>query len=898
MRRGGRCTAQAKRPAPVLGAHRLLDLEQSAREAWYRSLLAGENLRRVGVLVSVGGPWGFGVASFRRQETGGVDRLSAVRGSPTAGLPTGTVAFLFTDIEGSTRLLEALGSEHYGAELELHRERIRRAVSAHRGVELGTEGDAFFVAFARASDALSAAGDVQAALLSGPIRVRIGIHTGEPLIVAGNYVGLDIHKAARICDAAHGGQVLVSQTTRDLAGNGLRDLGEHRLKDLTAPERLFQLGTGDFPPLRTLRATNLPVQPGPLLGRHEELAELLALMRASRLLTLTGPGGSGKTRLALELAAQLSDQYQHGAWWIPLAAVADPSLVMVTIAQTLGARDDVRDHLAGKRALLLLDNLEQVLDAAPLIAELLGTLPRLSVIATSRERLALSFEQEYPVPSLDEAAAEELFVSRARQLEPDFQPDETVGEICRRLDRLPLALELASTRVKLMSTTQMLSRLEWRLDLLSKGKRDAPDRQATMRAAIGWSYDLLPEPEQTLFRRLAVFAGSFELEAAEAVCDGGLDELQSLIEKSLLRRDAHGRFLLLELTREYALERLRAAGEETSVRRRHAGWFLGLAKRAKDRLRSADQGLWLSRLRADSDNFRVVLAWSLEEDLAGGIELAVALGDSWEMHGEQQELVDWLERALATPGATDPHIRAVGLKAHGHGLIYTEQFDRAHESLEGSLVLFRELGNRRAEASVLNRLDMVAWAQGDIQQALELAEAALEIYREEDDQRGTALSLAHVGVDLLQIGNVERGTAMLEEARMIYSELGDRIALAGFLHTLGDLALDRRDPQAASNHYRAALALALELDDERTGMYCLAGLAGVAALREDALTAGHRWGTVQAAENRLEIRILAAERVRYERLLTHLQHDESFQAGHEAARHVDLAQAMRELRTT
>ena len=236
---------------------------------------------------------------------------------------------MFTDIEGSTRLLEELGSGRYGAELELHRERVRRAVAAHGGFELGTEGDAFFVAFARASDALSAAGDVQAALMGGPVRVRIGIHTGEPLIVAGNYVGLDIHKAARICDAAHGGQVLVSQTTRDLAGNGLRDLGEHRLKDLTAPARLFQLGAVEFPPLRTLRPTNLPVQPGPLLGRREELAELKALAAANRLVTLTGPGGSGKTRLALELAAELSGQYQDGAWWVPFAAVADPSLVIV-----------------------------------------------------------------------------------------------------------------------------------------------------------------------------------------------------------------------------------------------------------------------------------------------------------------------------------------------------------------------------------------------------------------------------------------------------------------------------------------------------------------------------------------------------------------------------------------
>jgi tetratricopeptide (TPR) repeat protein len=303
-------------------------------------------------------------------------------------------------------------------------------------------------------------------------------------------------------------------------------------------------------------------------------------------------------------------------------------------------------------------------------------------------------------------------------------------------------------------------------------------------------------------------------------------------------------------------------------------------------------------LRAESDNFRVVLAWSLEVDVAQGIELAVTLGDSWEMHGQHQELVDWLERALATPGATDPRTRAVGLKAYGDGLIYTERFHRAHESLEESLVLFRELGDRRAEASVLNRLDMAAWAQGDIQQALELAEAALTIYRQEHDQRGTALSLAHVGVDLLEIGNVERGTAMVEEARALYSELGDRIALAGFLHTLGDLALDRREPQGAANYYREALEIALELDDERTEMYCVAGLACVAALQEGARMAGRLWRAAEAAESRLEMRILAAERVRYERLLTPFQDDESFRAGYEASRDIDLTQAVRELRAT
>lgn len=855
--------------------------------------LVGGSAPRVSVAVPGGG-----LVSSRRQETGGIDRLPGAAHALTPSLPTGTVTFVFTDIEGSTRLLQKLGGKRYGAELERHREQVRRAIAARGGVELGTEGDAFFIAFARASDALGAASEVQAALANGPIRVRIGIHTGEPLIVEGNYVGLDVHKAARICDAGHGGQVLVSQATRELAGDGLRELGEYRLKDLTPPERLFQLGTVEFPPLRTLRPTNLPVQPGPLLGRRQELAGLLALARAGRLVTLTGPGGSGKTRLALALAGELSDDYRDGAWWVPLAAVTDPGLVLPTIAQSLGARDGLRDHLAGKRVLLLLDNLEQVLDCAPLIADLLGGLPELSVIATSRERLAVSFEQEYPVPPLDEAAAEELFVSRARQLEPDFEPDETVGEICRRLDRLPLALELASTRVKLMSTAQMLDRLERRLDLLSKGRRDAPDRQATMRATIGWSYDLLPEDEQALFRHLGVFAGSFELDAAEAVCDANVDGLQSLIEKSLLRRDGHGRFFLLELTREYALEQLRRAGEEAALRRRHAAWFLGLAKQAEERLASSDQLVWLSRLNADTDNFRAVLAWSLEHDVARGVDLATTLRRPWSMHGQLRELVFWSERALAAPAATDMRTRAVALETYGEALLYTEEYERAREALQQSLLLFRDIGDRKGEASAIQRLDHVVWAQGSTRQAIELGEAALAILREIDDRRGIAGSLDHVGADLVEIGEVARGMAMLEEALAIHTELGDRRAVASSIHTLGDLALDRGDTQHAAGQYRQALEEAVELDDERTQAYCAAGLACVAALRQAFHTAGRLWALTESIEDQLGVRLLAAERQRYERILTPLQNDQAFRGGYLAGRDIELTEAVRELRAS
>jgi predicted ATPase len=811
-------------------------------------------------------------------------------------LPTGTVTFVFTDIEGSTRLLRELGGERYGAELEWHRGQVRRAIDSHGGIELGTEGDAFFIAFARASDALGAASAVQAALETGPISVRIGIHTGEPLIVGGNYVGLDVHKAARICAAAHGGQVLVSQVTRELAGRGLRDLGEYRLKDLTASERLFQLGGGDFPPLRTLRPTNLPVQPGPLLGRRAELAELLELAAANRLLTLTGPGGSGKTRLALEIAARLSDDYLDGAWWVPLAAITDPGLVLPTIAHSLGARDELRDHLAGKRVLVLLDNLEQVLDCAPLIADLLGSLPELSVIVTSRERLAVSFEQEYPVPPLDEATAEELFVSRARQLDPGFEPDETVGEICRRLDRLPLALELASTRVKLMSTAEMLTRIEQRLDLLSKGRRDTPDRQATMRATIGWSYDLLPQPERALFRRLGVFAGTFDLEAAEAVCGADLDRLQSLIDKSLLRRDGHNRFFLLELTREYALEQLQAAREEAGLFRRHADWALQLATRADEHLSSAEQGRWLVRLVADTDNLRAALAWCSEHDPGGAIALAATVFGPWMMHGQLPELIPGLDRALETTGALDAHTRAKGLRTLGSALNFTEQYDKAHEPLEESLALFREMGDQVGEASALMQLGMGFSNQGSFARAIDLCQEALAISRENGDKRGLGRVLNLIAGCYLDTGDLERSKPAIEEAVAIHKELGDQGFVASDLGTLADVALAQGDHQQAERHAREALERVTGVGDERNDLYSVAQLACAAALRGDAHAAGRLWAVAEAAENRLGMRMIAIERARYERIIIPLEEHQAFQAAYQAGRDIELAQAVNELR--
>jgi class 3 adenylate cyclase len=459
-------------------------------------------------------------------------------------LPTGTVTFLFSDIEGSTRLLHELGGESYAEALAAHQRALRSAFACHGGVEVDTQGDAFFIVFATAQAALAAAGEAQAKLVEGPIRVRMGIHTGAPLLTDEGYVGADVHRAARIAAAGHGGQVLVSSATAALVESShLRNLGEHRLKDLSAPERLYQLGEADFPPLRSLYRTNLPVPSTPFAGREQELQALLGLiMRADvRLLTLTGPGGTGKTRLGLQAAGELTEQYPDGVWWVPLALLRDPQLVLESAAHVLDAKNGLAAHIGDQSMLVLFDNFEHVVEAADEVGRLLQSCPRLELLVTSREPLHVAGEQEYAVPPFAHEEGVDFFLSRARAVTHDFEQTAAVSKICLRLDNLPLALELAAARVKALSADEVLERLERRLPLLTGGLRDVPERQRTLHAAIRWSYELLTEDEQRLFARLAVFAGGFTLESSEAVTEAELDDLQSLVDKSLLR---HGERLL------------------------------------------------------------------------------------------------------------------------------------------------------------------------------------------------------------------------------------------------------------------------------------------------------------------------------------------------------------------
>jgi predicted ATPase/class 3 adenylate cyclase len=547
-------------------------------------------------------------------------------------LPAGTITLLFADIERSTVLLQELGAERYGKTLREYRRLLRDAVAEREGVEVGTEGDGFYAAFPSARQALAGAQAAQDAFAAANLSVRMGLHTGEPLVVDGQYSGIDVHRAARIAAAGHGGQVLLSQSTRELVEDALtvRSLGRHRLKDLGEPVELYQLGDADFPPLRSLDSTNLPTQATPLIGRERELEEAGRLLRAHRLLTLTGPGGSGKTRLALQLAADAVEDYPDRVVWVPLQSVRDAELVQPTVARALGRGNE--------ETLLVLDNFEQVLAAASKVADLLAQFPKLRLLVTSREALHIAGEREYPVTPLHELEAVALFTERATAAKPDFIADEAVVEICRRLDCLPLALELAAARVKALSTEQLLGRLEPRLPMLTGGPRDAPERQKTLRATIDWSYELLIGEEQRAFRRLAVFAGGCTLDAAEEVCEVPFDTVAALIDKSLLYRE-DDRYLMLETIGEYALEQLEQSSELDEVRRNHAEHYLERARSVERLVRSPQAARAVDELEREHGNLRAALGWLSDETAGRPLRLAV-WGLAARLHGSGDLALD------------------------------------------------------------------------------------------------------------------------------------------------------------------------------------------------------------------------------------------------------------------
>jgi predicted ATPase len=722
-------------------------------------------------------------------------------------LPAGTVTFLFTDVEGSTRLLHRLG-DAYAEVLGEHRRVLRECFDRHGGVEVDTQGDAFFVAFARASDALAAAADGAAALEPGPIRVRMGVHTGEPVVTDEGYVGMDVHRAARIAAAGHGGQILVSQSTHDLAGVGtLRDLGDHRLKDLTAPERIYQLGPDDFPPLKSLNQTNLPEQPGPLVGRIEELREVVSLIKPARILTLTGAGGSGKTRLALQAAAEVADDFPDGVWFVSLAALADAELVHSTVASALGAQGDVADFLKRKRLLLLLDNLEQLLpEAAPKVAALLEA-PEVKLLTTSRERLAVAGEQEYTVPTLRPGDAVDLFTQRARQLKPSFEPDDHVAEIVRRVDGLPLAVELAAARIKVLTAEGIARRLDESLALLTAGTRDAPRRQQTLRATIDWSYDLLDRPDQQLLARLAVFAGSFDLESAEIVCEADLDGVQSLVDKSLLRETESGRFFMLETIREYAMERFDASRDQEDIRRRHADLALERAIPLLNRELRPD---WYAAVDRDYPDFRAALTWLREiGDHESLLQLASRLGAYWDARLQLSEGRLWLEEALAVSLEVTPE-RGHALATLGHIRWRQGDLSAARSSIDSAEAVARHLDDEVLLADAFSYRGGIEYVAGNLVAARSQYESAIALHRAHSDLALVGIMEHDLGLISVTEKDYPSARRHFEESLQLAREIGRDGYAAGVLGSLGYLELEEGNLARADIALKDGLRLALD----------------------------------------------------------------------------------------
>jgi predicted ATPase len=736
--------------------------------------------------------------------------------------PSGTVTLVFTDIEGSTALLDDLGVEAYKETLADHRRAVREAFAAHAGYEVDDAGDGLFYAFASASEAVTAVAQAMASLADGPVRIRVGVHTAEPVLDPPKYVGADVHKAARIMSAAHGGQVLLSGATRELVAADLLDLGKHRLKDFAEPVSLFQLGADRFPPLRTISNTNLPLPLSSFVGREREVAQVVSLVRdeGARLVTLAGPGGTGKTRLAIEAAGEVVSDFKAGVFWVGLGPVRDPALVVDTVAQMLGAKQELAAHIGDKQLLLVLDNLEQVVESAVELAGLLRACPNLRMLVTSRELLRVDGEVVYPVPALAEPEAAELFCARAR-----VEPDEAVVELCSRLDNLPLALELAASRVNVLTPVQILERISQRLDLFSAG-RDADPRQQTLRATIAWSYDLLAADEQRLFARMAVFRGGCTLETAEQVAGADVAGLHSLLDKSLLRRSGE-RFWMLETIREYARELLGKGGEADAVRSRHADHYLAIGELAHTE--RFDRGLtWIGRLDPEHDNLRAALDYLQERDPVRHLELAGALGWFWEVRSHFTEGSRRLEDALASTVEDGP-LTARALTSLGELDARQGRPAAAVGRHERAVELWRTMGDETQLAAARDGLGWALYMGGEESRALQVLEQNLALARRLGNQALVNRSISGVCQMLVATGDFERAEPLALELYASMRDSEDVWCMCAADHYLADCGMHRQDYTFAEQHRLSALETALTIGDIGQQTMEVLGLACTAA---------------------------------------------------------------------
>ena len=773
-------------------------------------------------------------------------------------LPSGTVTFLFTDIVGSTRLLRSLGPDAYAEALAEHRRVLRAAFAEHDGVEVDTQGDAFFVAFPTAPGAVAAACAGQEALEPGPIRVRMGLHTGTPTLVSEGYVGVDVHRGARVAALAHGGQVLLTEATATLVdGVALSDLGRHRLKDFDGPAHLLQLGTDRHPPLRTPGAVLLPTPATRFLGREHELydAASLVLTQAPAILTILGPGGTGKTRFAIELSRLLAEDADGGTVFVPLAALRDPALVLAAIADALGADDASADGIASRvgerRTHLLLDNVEQLLPAvAAEVASLVARTSFIRLLVTSREALNVAAETRFDLPPLVLEEAVSFFVERAQRVNAAVEPTQDVTMLCERLDRLPLALELAAARTRLLQPQAILARIEHRLDL--PAQRDADPRHATLRATIAWSHDLLSPDERDLFASFAIFRGSCTLDAAEEVCGADLDTLASLIDKSLVRRraDASGsdRYWMLETIREFAAARLDELPDETraALRLGHARRMLVVARSASLQGEFEPTAPRPEILRPEIDDVRAALDWAIGAEPILAAELTVALG----MHWTTQAIEEGLARTqalLALDDVLPPGLRAELLTIDGGLTIISENDQAAGEpSYYAAIDLYRGLEDTRGEARLLSRLAVHAGTRGEREEAHNLFDRARRLTEGLDVPALEAQRLGTLGRLAETDGDLERAFALYAESAEVATACGFMLWATWSRTDLAAVALRLEWFDVAASEARTTLATAWEHGDRRSTCWCLILLARVALARGENERAGRLWGASSA----------------------------------------------------
>jgi predicted ATPase/Tfp pilus assembly protein PilF len=771
-------------------------------------------------------------------------------------LPDGRLTLVFTDVEGSTQLLHRLG-EAYADVLAEHRRILREAFARHDGTEVDTQGDAFFYVFPTPDDALAAAGEGCELLECGPVQVRIGVHTGTPRLTSEGYVGTDVHLAARIGAAGHGGQVVVSGTTyRELGPeHELIDLGEHRLKDFDDPVQLFQLGSRHFPPLKTIANTNLPRPASSFVGRAADAAAVVARIRGgARVLTLTGPGGSGKTRLAIEAATELVPEFRAGVFWVELAPLEEPELVLEEIGRTLGAREDLARHIGERELLLVLDNFEQVVEGAPAVASLTSKCPNLHILVTSRELLRLREEVEFRVEPLPEEEAALLFAERS-----GLPVDETVTALCAALDNLPLAVELAAARTDVLSPAQILDRLERRLDLF-RGARDADARQQTLRAAIQWSYELLDGDEQQLFSRLAVFAGGCSLDAAEEVAEAELDVLEALVQKSLVRHSRE-RFWMLETIRQFALERLGEQDEAEEFRRRHAEWFLALAERAEPHLDGPEQAEWLGRLEDDVANIREAVT---RADLAG--RFLASLRFFWAKRGYVAEGRRLVEDMLPRLSDEDP-AKPMALVTGSLLAVMQGDFDASIAHGERAMELGAAAGDERPGLEVASTVGRSLLSLGEEERALALFRRAAEGGPAIGRPGLAAIALLNLGYTALLRGELEVADEDLRRAVDAAASSGERHAQARSLAARSSVALERGLLEDALEFATQNLAIAAPMHDRDSACWAIE-LAGCSLATADPERAANLLGAADELRTELGGSLTGLELAQHERAMS------------------------------